>query len=207
MRHLKVDTQIVWNVYQLLNKKLNNYVKRSATTVCTTMKWRRKCITVRLLFDLFFHFKKTKVQNILTEEELKRLHQMRFGQVGYNYDNPNQKNPEIKDDEDSEEPDEVFVPVPNFEIPTNIVLPDTMKEHAIIEKTAKFISTQGAQMEILIKTKQANNSQFDFLNHNSRLFNYYRHILSSMKNGVYPFNEAKDGESDFIYYFIFLLSV
>lgn len=136
---------------------------------------------------------------------MKRLHQMRFGQVGYNYDNPNQKNPEVKDDEDSEEPDEVFVPVPNFEIPANIVLPDTMKEHAIIEKTAKFISTQGAQMEILIKTKQANNLQFDFLNHNSRLFSYYRHILSSMKNGVYPFNEPKDGESDFKFSYVFFL--
>lgn len=127
---------------------------------------------------------------------------MRFGQVGYNYDNPNEKNPEENNDENLEEPDEVFVPLANFEIPTTIVLPNTMKEHAIIEKTAKFISTQGAQMEILIKTKQANNSQFDFLNHNSRLFHYYRHILLSMKNGIYPFNEAKDGESRFFLFCI-----
>lgn len=58
--------------------------------------------------------------------------------------------------------------------------------HAIIEKTAKFISTQGAQMEILIKAKQANNPLFEFLNQNSRLNPFYKHSLQSMKDGNYP---------------------
>lgn len=64
-----------------------------------------------------------------------------------------------------------------------------MKEHAIIEKTAKFISAQGAQMEILIKTKQSRNSQFDFLMQNNRLYPYYKHVHNSIKNGIYPKDE------------------
>jgi Surp module len=61
-----------------------------------------------------------------------------------------------------------------------------MKLHAIIEKTARFIAGQGAQMEILLKAKQANNRQFDFLNQDCKYFNYYRHVLSAMKNNCYP---------------------
>lgn len=64
--------------------------------------------------------------------------------------------------------------------------PETTKVHAIIEKTAKFISTQGPQMEILIKAKQANNPLFEFLNQNSRLNPFYKHTLQAMKDGNYP---------------------
>ncbi|XP_034472027.1 protein suppressor of white apricot isoform X2 [Drosophila innubila] len=72
-----------------------------------------------------------------------------------------------------------------------IQLPDTMKQHAIIEKTARFIATQGAQMEILIKAKQANNAQFDFLSQGGQLQPYYRHLLSAIKQGKYaPSMEA-----------------
>lgn len=61
---------------------------------------------------------------------------------------------------DSEEP---------FVLPDGLVLPDhlqppaNMKEHNLIEKTARFINKQGGQMEILLKAKQSYNSQFDFL--------------------------------------------
>lgn len=58
--------------------------------------------------------------------------------------------------------------------------------HAIIERTAKFISTQGPQMEILIKAKQSNNPQFEFLNQSSRLNKFYKHMLQCLKNGTYP---------------------
>lgn len=61
-----------------------------------------------------------------------------------------------------------------------------MKLNAIIEKTAKFISMQGPQMEILIKAKQSNNPQFEFLNQNNRVNKYYKHVLNAMKNGFYP---------------------
>lgn len=57
---------------------------------------------------------------------------------------------------------------------------------AIIEKTARFISEQGPQMEILIKAKQANNTLFDFLNQNGRLNAFYKHTLQAMKDGNYP---------------------
>lgn len=65
-----------------------------------------------------------------------------------------------------------------------------MKLNAIIEKTAKFISTQGPQMEILIKAKQSNNPQFEFLNQNNRVNKYYKHVLNAMKNGFYPETEV-----------------
>lgn len=60
-----------------------------------------------------------------------------------------------------------------------------MKEHAIIEKTAKFIASQGLQMEILMKAKQANNAQFDFLNIGGKCNAYYKHILGLIKNNTY----------------------
>lgn len=61
--------------------------------------------------------------------------------------------------------------------------PTTVKQNARIEKTAFFISQQGAQMEILLKAKQAGNPQFDFLSHDSSLHSYYRHILMAIKTG------------------------
>lgn len=64
-----------------------------------------------------------------------------------------------------------------------------MKLHAVIEKTAKFIATQGPQMEILIKAKQSNNAQFEFLNLNNRLNRYYKHLLNAVKHGFYPTEE------------------
>lgn len=64
-----------------------------------------------------------------------------------------------------------------------------MKLHAVIEKTAKFIATQGPQMEILIKAKQSNNQQFEFLNMDNRLNRYYKHLLNALKHGFYPAEE------------------
>ena len=63
--------------------------------------------------------------------------------------------------------------------------PDSVKLNAIIEKTALFISQQGAQMEILLKMKQANNPQFQFLSFDSSLHPYYRHLLMAIKTGRY----------------------
>lgn len=61
-----------------------------------------------------------------------------------------------------------------------------MKLHAVIEKTAKFVAAQGPQMEILIKAKQSNNPQFEFLNIGNRLNAYYKHVLNAVKNDYYP---------------------
>jgi len=54
-----------------------------------------------------------------------------------------------------------------------------------MEKTALFISNQGPQMEIILKTKQANNPQFEFLSFDCPLHAYYRHLLMAIKTGRY----------------------
>ena len=84
-----------------------------------------------------------------------------------------------------------------------------MKQNAIIEKTAEFVSRQGAQMEIVIKTKQQNNPSFEFLNFSHVWNPYYKHIVRMIKSGLYkPQTEAKrkrkssssDDGACFIYY-------
>lgn len=71
-----------------------------------------------------------------------------------------------------------------------------MKQHAIIEKTARFIASQGVQMEILLKAKQSNNVQFEFLSQSSTLNPYYKYVISSIKDGSYPQRvEPKDKDN------------
>lgn len=73
-----------------------------------------------------------------------------------------------------------------FALPTGLLLPDhiqrpaKMKEHNLIEKTAKFISKQGTQMEILLKAKQSYNSQFDFLSKRHLLVGLTRKLTDSL---------------------------
>ncbi|XP_016937007.3 protein suppressor of white apricot isoform X1 [Drosophila suzukii] len=134
------------------------------------------------------------------EEDLKRLQQETSGgnysQVGFQYDGqsaasaslggsstaPSQLSPT------SEESELPFVLPYTLMLvpPLDMQLPETMKQHAIIEKTARFIATQGAQMEILIKAKQANNAQFDFLTQGGYLQPYYRHLLAAIKAAKFP---------------------
>jgi chaperone required for assembly of F1-ATPase len=49
-------------------------------------------------------------------------------------------------------------------------------------------------MEILIKTKQANNSQFDFLHFENPLNLYYKHMVKMIKSGRYKPKEEADTE-------------
>lgn len=115
----------------------------------------------------------------------------------YNYDQPNDRQSSEQSpagdagENGKEEPDEPHIPNPHFVLPSNMATPDTLKVHAIIEKTAKFIAGQGAQMEILIKAKQANNPLFEFLNQSSQLNPYYKHMLQTMKDGKYPEESAQ----------------
>ncbi|XP_053617611.1 protein suppressor of white apricot isoform X2 [Plodia interpunctella] len=122
------------------------------------------------------------------EEELKRLHAAGYGQVGFNYDAPRAPEPPPP-----AELDEPFVPTSAFKalFSPNIVMPETEKQNAIIEKTAKFIASQGAQMEILIKTKQTDNPQFKFLNRDSVLHPYYTALTALVKAGKWPEKEPE----------------
>ncbi|XP_029921127.1 splicing factor, suppressor of white-apricot homolog isoform X2 [Myripristis murdjan] len=144
------------------------------------------------------------------EEEYKRLSEALADEGSYNavafrysadYYDPSQpteeedanKEPEEAEPEDSEEP---FVAPPGLTIPPDVELPATTKTHAIIERTANFVCQQGAQFEIVLKAKQAGNSQFDFLRFDHYLNPYYKHILRAMKEGRYnPSSTGKQEQS------------
>ncbi|XP_041825703.1 splicing factor, suppressor of white-apricot homolog isoform X2 [Melanotaenia boesemani] len=133
------------------------------------------------------------------EEEYKRLSEALADEGTYNavafkysadYYDPSQpteeeeanKETEEAEPEDSEEP---FVAPVGLDIPPDVELPATIKTHNIIERTANFVCQQGAQFEIVLKAKQAGNSQFDFLRFDHYLNPYYKHILRAMKEGRY----------------------
>lgn len=84
---------------------------------------------------------------------------------------------------------------PSFTLRFFTFQPATTKTHAIIERTANFVCKQGAQLEIVLKAKQARNSQFDFLRFDHYLNPYYKHILKAMKEGRYtPASESKQDQ-------------
>ncbi|XP_011345845.1 splicing factor, suppressor of white-apricot homolog isoform X2 [Ooceraea biroi] len=135
-------------------------------------------------------------ESMYHEEEIKRLHQAldsdSYNQVGFTYNEDEnghkasgEDSQSPKQSEGSQEEDQTFVPPPELEIPDGMILPETQKLNAIITKTALFISQHGTQLEILIKTKQANNPQFAFLSIDEPLHRYYKHMLDAIKNGKY----------------------
>lgn len=114
-----------------------------------------------------------------------------YNQIAFNYDEMGPKESSAMPEEQEEEVDSTPF-VSKFELPSEIDAPKTLKAHQIIEKTAKFIASQGPQMEILLKTKQSNNPQFNFLTHDGQYNSYYKHILSLMKAGTYQYDESVD---------------
>ncbi|KAG8146347.1 hypothetical protein E2320_012698 [Naja naja] len=68
--------------------------------------------------------------------------------------------------------------------------------HAIIERTANFVCKQGVQFEIMLKAKQARNSQFDFLRFDHYLNPYYKFIQKAMKEGRYATSSEKKKEEE-----------
>ncbi|KAM7145289.1 splicing factor, suppressor of white-apricot homolog isoform 3-T3 [Macrochelys suwanniensis] len=84
-----------------------------------------------------------------------------------------------------EENEEPFIAPLGLSVPPDVELPPTAKMHAIIERTANFVCKQGVQFEIMLKAKQARNSQFDFLRFDHYLNPYYKLIQKAMKEGRY----------------------
>ncbi|ESO03069.1 hypothetical protein HELRODRAFT_173948 [Helobdella robusta] len=134
-----------------------------------------------------------------TEEEMKRLNEASssnsYYAVSFDYGGSageqQQTNDEQVDKRDdsarASTPDtsDPYIAHPSYLLPDNILLPDSMKMHTIIEKTASFISSHGGQMEVIMRTKQKNNPQFNFLTPGDALNEYYKHMLSIIKNKQY----------------------
>ncbi|XP_004385067.1 splicing factor, suppressor of white-apricot homolog isoform X4 [Trichechus manatus latirostris] len=136
------------------------------------------------------------------EEEYKRLSEAlaedgSYNAVGFTYGSdyydPSEpteeeepsKQREKNEAENLEENEEPFVAPLGLTVPPDVELPPTAKMHAIIERTANFVCKQGAQFEIMLKAKQARNSQFDFLRFDHYLNPYYKFIQKAMKEGRY----------------------
>lgn len=116
-----------------------------------------------------------------------------FNQVAFNYDESGIGPKESSDPDVVQDTDETpFTPSVKLDLPVDMEIPPSLKLNQIIEKTAKFISSQGPQMEILLKTKQSANPQFNFLNHDGQFNSYYKHILAMMKSGTYPWQETDE---------------
>ncbi|XP_003792924.1 splicing factor, suppressor of white-apricot homolog isoform X2 [Otolemur garnettii] len=136
------------------------------------------------------------------EEEYKRLSEAlaedgSYNAVGFTYGSdyydPSEpteeeepsKQREKNETENLEENEEPFIAPLGLNVPSDVELPPTAKMHAIIERTANFVCKQGAQFEIMLKAKQARNSQFDFLRFDHYLNPYYKFIQKAMKEGRY----------------------
>ncbi|XP_004635907.1 splicing factor, suppressor of white-apricot homolog isoform X2 [Octodon degus] len=136
------------------------------------------------------------------EEEYKRLSEAlaedgNYSAVGFTYGSdyydPSEpteeeepsKQREKNEAESLEENEEPFIAPLGLNVPPDVELPPTAKMHAIIERTANFVCKQGAQFEIMLKAKQARNSQFDFLRFDHYLNPYYKFIQKAMKEGRY----------------------
>ncbi|XP_063968107.1 splicing factor, suppressor of white-apricot homolog isoform X1 [Lytechinus pictus] len=115
--------------------------------------------------------------------------------VAYGFDPPTYK------EEDSSataaaELEEPFIAPPQLKLPPGMEQPMTSKIHVIIEKTAMFVLNHGPQMEIIVKTKQANNPQFDFLQFDHFLNPYYKHVMAAIKSKMYIPTMLQAPESD-----------
>nr|SVE75809.1 EOG090X07RL [Daphnia hispanica] len=160
----------------------------------------------------FALYKDEEEEAVIKEEEIKRLNQdlnevtseeVSYHQVPFSYSNSSEvSDPSLNSREAliqstlGQLGDAVYVPPPILDVPPDIIVPPTQKLARIIEKTANFISSQGTQMEIIVKAKQANNPMFQFLHFDTALHPFYRHILAAIRNGNYVVPAEDPVESD-----------
>ncbi|KAG8182522.1 hypothetical protein JTE90_002060 [Oedothorax gibbosus] len=136
-------------------------------------------------------------EQLYHEEELKRLRAAIAGdgayhEIAFTYGSAENQNYEEQEASKVEEPEDELFEIPQgLNVPKDMELPYTMKIHAIIEKTANFVSQQGGQMEIIIKMKQHANPQFAFMHLDNPLHPYYKHLVKEIKSGAYKPVEVK----------------
>ncbi|KAJ1944334.1 hypothetical protein FBU59_002629, partial [Linderina macrospora] len=88
----------------------------------------------------------------------------------------------------------------SFAVPDGMAVPGSQRHFEIIERTARFISSQPAdrssQMELTIQGKQGTNSDFRFLDADNPLYPFYKHVKWLMQTGLYGYNDDSDPDSD-----------
>ncbi|GFO01160.1 splicing factor, suppressor of white-apricot homolog, partial [Plakobranchus ocellatus] len=139
---------------------------------------------------------------IYEEEEWKRYYlslQEGYQAVGFGYDQ--QAGTDVTYSQTNAEQVKVveekpFIPPEELHVPPGMQIPTCQKQNARIEKTASFIAQHGIQMEIMLKTKQAGNSQFEFLSFENDLNAYYKHMVSMIKSGKYKPVQKEEEESN-----------
>ncbi|KAF9430099.1 hypothetical protein BGZ94_008303 [Podila epigama] len=78
----------------------------------------------------------------------------------------------------------------HFEVPEGMNVPESQKELALIERTAKFVNNSSEPtMEIILQAKQATNPNFAFMSRRHRLFQFYKHVRYLMQTGLYEYEE------------------
>ena len=101
-----------------------------------------------------------EAENELKKEEIAKRIEPEKAEIGFDYDKPP---PKISKTEE------------------NISLHQLA---TVIEKTSEFIATQGAQMEILMRAKEAHNPKFQFLNPGNPYHSIYKQVLEKKKARV-----------------------
>ena len=90
----------------------------------------------------------------------------------------------MSSDEDEVEQEPFALPQGLAPPEDDIALPTSAKQGAIIDKTAKFVAENGAQMEIIIKTRQTS-KLFGFLDWEHAQHRYYQYVVEKIKSGEY----------------------
>jgi len=90
--------------------------------------------------------------------------------------------------------------IPSFPIPARMAIPQTLKLHQVVAKTAKYTKAAGEHAEAVLRIRQKGNSLFKFLEPDHPLHAYYcylketgyEHDEEKIRNGT----AHKDGEAE-----------